>query len=317
MNSLLIDRWGRPVNSLRISITNACNYNCFFCHREGHDVNGNEMTPQEIGRLIRLLSSLGIRTVKITGGEPLIRKDAEDIVREIKNAGIEEVSMVTNGWFLPERACPLKEAGLSRVNISIHSLRRDVYRKITGVDGLDRALKAVDKAIECELMPVKIDFTVLKGYNEDELWNMIDYVSSKGIRLQIIELLPTDPSLNKYYYSLEKFEEDLSKIAIRKEIRDLHGRPIYYLDSGATVEIVRGTINPYFCMKCTRLRVTADGYFKTCLRKDNDLVDFLSIMRSGGSDEDLIEAFKMAVRLREPFIKPLGLKPKYDDIQEV
>ncbi len=317
MNRLLIDRWGRPVNSLRISITNACNYNCFFCHREGHNANGSEMTPQEIGRLVRLLSDLGIRTVKITGGEPLIRKDTEDIIREIKNAGIEEVSMVTNGWFLSKRACSLKEAGLSRVNISIHSLRRDVYRKITGVDGLDRALKAVDRAIECKLMPVKIDFTVLKGYNENELWDMVDYVSSKGIRLQVIELLPVDPSLIKYYCSLKEFEEKLSKIAVRKEIRELHGRPIYHLGNGATVEIVRGTINPYFCMKCTRLRVTADGYFKTCLRKDNDLVDFLSIMKSGGSDKDLVEAFKRAVRLREPFNKLPGLKPKYGDIQEV
>ncbi len=313
---MLVDRWGRPVTSLRISVTNACNYNCFFCHREGHDVNGSEMTPQEIGRLVRLLSGLGIRTVKITGGEPLIREDTEAIVRMIKNSGIEEISMVTNGWFLPERACSLKEAGLSRVNISIHSLRRDIYRKITGVDGLDRALKAVDKAIECDLMPVKIDFTVLKGYNEDELWDMIDYVSSKGIKLQAIELLPMDPSLVKYYYSLKKFEEELSKIAIRKEIRELHGRPIYHLRNGAIVEVVRGTINPYFCMKCTRLRITADGYFKTCLRKNDDLVDFLRIMRSGGSDEDLIEAFKRAVRLREPFHKLPGVKPIYGDIQE-
>ncbi len=317
MNSLLVDRWGRPVNSLRISITNACNYNCFFCHREGHDVNGSEMTHQEIGRLVRLLSGLGIKYVKITGGEPLIRRDVEDIIREIRDSKVEEISMVTNGWFLTERACSLKEAGLSRVNISIHSLKRDVYRRITGVDGLDRALRSVDKSIECGLTPVKIDFTVLKGYNENELWDMIDYTSNKGIKLQIIELLPIDPSLIKYYYSLKGFEEELSKRAVRKEVRDLQSRPIYHLGNGATVEIVRGTVNPYFCMKCTRLRVTADGYFKTCLRKDDDLVDFLSIMRSGGSDEDLIEAFKEAVRIREPFHKLPGLRPRYDDVQVI
>ena len=314
---MLVDRWGRPVTDLRISVTNACNYNCFFCHREGHKVEGGEMTPQEIGRLVRILSGQGIRTVKLTGGEPLIRRDVEDIIREIRAAGVEEISIVTNGWFLPERACSLKEAGLDRVNISIHSLKKDVYKRITGVDGLERALKAVDRALECGLTTVKVNFTVIRGYNEGELWDMVNFASRKGIRLQLIELLYIDPPMARYYYDLREFERELEKIAIRKEIRKLHGRPLYHLESGAVVEIVRGTVNPHFCMRCTRIRVTADGYFKTCIRRKDDLVNFIDLMRSNAPDEEILEAFKQAVRIREPFHKPLGLKPKYDDIQEI
>ncbi len=314
---MLLDRWGRPVTNLRISVTNACNYECFFCHKEGHEIEGGEMTPSEITRLVRLLVRHGIRTVKITGGEPLIRRDLEEIVRGIREAGVEEISLVTNGWFLPERACSLKEAGLDRVNISLHSLRRDVYEKITGVDGLDRALKAVDTALECGLTPVKVNVTVLKGYNDNELWDLVKYASSKRIRIQFIELLDMDPGLRRYYYSLDRFEEELEKVALRKEIRELHGRPLYYLDGGAVVEIVKGTGNPFFCMRCNRIRVTSDGFFKTCIRREDNLVDFLSIMRNGGSDEELLEAFKRAVRLREPFHKPPKASPKYDDIVEL
>lgn len=314
---MLVDRWGRPVTNLRISVTNACNYSCFFCHREGHEINGGEMNPEEIGRLVRLLVRKGVKTVKITGGEPLTRKDLEEIIQRIKEAGVEEISMVTNGWFLSDRACSLKEAGLDRVNISLHSLRREVYRKITGVDGLDRALKAVDSALNCGLTPVKINVTALKGYNDNELWDLVNYASSKGARIQFIELLDTDPQLSPYYYKLDSFEKDLERMAVRKEVRDLHGRPLYYLGSGTIVELVKGTGNPFFCMKCTRIRVTADGFFKTCINREDNLVNFLSILRSGGTDEELLEAFKQAIRLREPFHKLPGAKPKYDDIQEV
>lgn len=313
---MLIDRWGRPVTNLRISVTNACNYNCFFCHREGHEIDGGEMAPQEIERLVSLLVKEGVKTVKITGGEPLIRRDLEEIVRRIKEAGIEEVSMVTNGWFLSDRACPLKEAGLDRVNISLHSLRREVYKRITGVDGLDRALKAVDSALNCGLTPVKINVTALKGYNDDELWDLLKYASSKGVRIQFIELLDVDPKLRPYHYSLDKFEKELERLAVRKEVRDLHGRPLYHLEDGTIVELVKGTGNPSFCLKCIRMRVTADGFFKTCIMREDTLVDFLSIMRNGGTDEELLEAFKQAVRLREPFHKFPGAKPKYEDIQE-
>jgi cyclic pyranopterin phosphate synthase len=309
----LIDRWGRPVTDLRISVTNSCNYNCFFCHREGHYVRGEEMRPEEIGRLMKILSKHGVKRVKLTGGEPLMRRDLEGIVSELKSSGAEEVSLVTNGYFLVERARDLREAGLDRINISLHSLKRDVYERITGVDGLERVIKGIDEALLWGLKPIKLNFTALKGINEGELWDIVEFGRRKGLKVQLIELL--DQS-SEYYFSLDDFERELDEIALRKEIRDFQNRPIFELD-GVTVEIVKGSGNPSLCMGCTRLRVTAEGFFKTCISREDTLVDFISVMRSGGSDEEIFERFKESVRLREPLHKLPGSSPKYEDVLEV
>lgn len=314
---MLIDRWGRPVTELRISVTNSCNYSCFFCHREGHYSSVGEVLPEEFGRLVRILSKHGVKRVKLTGGEPLMRKDLEEVVREIKSADIEEVSLVTNGFFLKERADSLKEAGLDRVNVSLHSLKRDVYVKITGVDGLDRVIEGIDEALRRGLTPVKINFTVLRGINEWELWDMVDFARSRGLRIQFIELLERDPSLTDYHHSLEEFERELERICVRKEVRELHRRPIFHLDDGTIVELVRGSGDPIFCMNCVRARVTHDGFFKPCIAREDNLVDFLSVMRRGGSDEEILDRFKQFLRVREPYYKLPGSSPKYDDILEV
>ncbi len=314
---MLIDRWGRPVTDLRISVTNSCNYSCFFCHREGHYLSGSEMLPEEFGRLVRILSKHGVRRVKLTGGEPLMRADLEDVIREIRSSGVEEVSLVTNGFFLRERARSLKEAGLDRVNVSIHSLKRDVYTRITGVDGLDRVTEGIDEALRWGLAPLKINFTVLGGINEGELWDMVEFARKRGLRVQFIELLGRDPSLKAYYYSLEEFERELERISVSKEIRELHKRPIFHLDDGTIVELVRGSGDPIFCMNCVRARVTHDGFFKPCIAREDNLVDFLSVIRRGGSDEEILERFKQFLRIREPYYKLPGSSPKYDDILEV
>lgn len=313
---MLIDRWGRPVTELRISVTNTCNYSCFFCHREGHSGGSEKMTPSEFGRLVRVLSEQGVRKVKLTGGEPLMRSDLEDVVREVKLAGIEEISLVTNGFFLKGRACSLKEAGLDRVNISLHSLRREVYERITGVDGLDRALAGLEEALSCGITPIKLNFTVLKGINESELWEVVRFASERGLRVQFIELLESDPQLSAYHYSLEDFQSELERIAVRKEVRELHNRPIYHLDDGTVIELVRGSFDPAFCMKCTRARITHDGFFKPCIARDDNLVEFLSILRRGGSNEEILEKFKEFMRIREPYHKFPGSSPLYDDIVE-
>ncbi len=303
---MLRDRWGRPVNNLRISVTPECNYSCFFCHREGYRPTDRTMTPEEIGRIVRILVKHDVKTVKITGGEPLLRKDIVEVVRSIKMAGAEEVSMVTNGYWLPELAKDLKRAGLDRVNISVHSIDRDVYEFITGVDGLERGIEAIKAAKEAGLEPVKVDMVVLRGVNSDNLWEVIRFFSKLGVQLQLIELLYTDKRLfDRYYYSLEGLERELRSRAVKVERRELHGRLRYHLPEGGVVEVVRNVNNASFCMNCTRIRITHDGYFKTCLLRDDDKVDFLSAMRRGASDEELEEIFKRVVMLREPFYKPV------------
>ncbi|MEM1520488.1 MAG: GTP 3',8-cyclase MoaA [Candidatus Korarchaeum sp.] len=313
---MLMDRWGRPVTELRISVTKSCNYSCFFCHREGHCSGGDEMRPEEFGRLLRVLSKHGIRRVKLTGGEPLMREDLEDVIREIRSSGVDEVSLVTNGFFLRERAKSLREAGLDRVNVSIHSLRRDVYIRITGVDGLERAIEGIDEALRWGIAPVKVNFTVIRGINEGELWDVVEFARRRGLRVQFIEVLERNPSLADYHYPLEEFERELERVSVRRDFRELHNRPLFYLEDGTMVELVRGGGDPLFCMRCTRARVTHDGFFKPCIYREDNLVDFLTLMRSGGSDEEILERFKQFLRVREPYHKLPGSSPKYGDVVE-
>lgn len=304
----LYDRFGRPVTNLRISLTQECNFRCFFCHREGQRfLAKNEMTPEEIERIVRIASRLGIRKVKLTGGEPTVREDILEIVRRIKPYVI-DLSMTTNGSRLKELAEPLARAGLDRVNVSLHSLKPDVYKRITGVDMLETVLEGIEEAVK-HLSPVKLNMTVMKGLNDDEIWDMIDFSAKTGTILQLIELeapreMTETAFFRKYFYPLRPVEKELEKRAVEIRERTMHRRRKYFIptDYGiAEVEVVRAMHNTVFCANCTRLRVTSDGKFKTCLLRNDDLIDFLSAIRNGASDAELVDIFKRAVLEREPY----------------
>ena len=306
----LYDRFGRPVTNLRISLTQDCNYACFFCHREGQHFNARlELTPAEIERLVRIASRLGIKKVKLTGGEPTVRGDIIEIVRRIKPY-LRDLSMTTNGSRLKELARPLAEAGLDRVNVSLHSLRPEIYKKITGVDMLDVVLEGIEEAVKY-LSPVKLNMTVMKGLNDDEIWEMVDFAAKTGAILQLIELeAPREFTetrfFRKYFYPLKPVEKKLEEMAVEIRERRMHRRRKYFIptDYGiAEVEVVRAMHNTVFCANCTRLRVTSDGKFKTCLLRKNDLIDFATAMRNGASDEELAEILRQAVLMREPYWK--------------
>ncbi|WP_199920126.1 GTP 3',8-cyclase MoaA [Thermococcus piezophilus] len=307
---MLFDRFGRPVTNLRISLTKDCNFRCFFCHREGQHFNARlELTPAEIERLVRIASHLGIKKVKLTGGEPTVRDDILEIVRRIKPY-VADLSMTTNGSRLKELSKPLAEAGLDRVNVSLHSLRPEVYKRITGVDMLDTVLEGIDEAVKY-LSPVKLNMTVMKGLNDGEIWDMIEFAAKTGVILQLIELeAPKEMTqtnfFRKYFFPLKPVEQKLEEMAIETKERQMHRRKKYFIptDHGiAEVEVVRSMHNTMFCANCTRLRVTSNGKFKTCLLRKNDLIDFATALRNGASDEELIEIFKKAIRLREPYWK--------------
>ncbi|NJE50010.1 GTP 3',8-cyclase MoaA [Thermococcus sp. 9N3] len=304
----LYDRFGRPVTNLRISLTQECNFRCFFCHREGQRfLAKNEMTPEEIERLVRIASRLGIRKVKLTGGEPTVREDIIEIVRRIKPY-VKDLSMTTNGSRLKELAEPLAKAGLDRVNVSLHSLKPDVYKRITGVDMLETVLEGIEEAVKY-LSPVKLNMTVMKGLNDGEIWDMIDFSAKTGAILQLIELeapreMTETAFFRKYFYPLRPVEKELEKRAVEIRERRMHRRKKYFIptDYGiAEVEVVRAMHNTVFCANCTRLRVTSDGKFKTCLLRNDDLIDFLSAMRNGASDAELVDIFRKAVLKREPY----------------
>ncbi|USS39943.1 GTP 3',8-cyclase MoaA [Thermococcus aggregans] len=306
---VLVDRFGRPVTNLRISLTSECNLKCFYCHREGQDFSFREMTPEEIERIVRIASKLGIKKVKLTGGEPTIRKDIVEIVRRIRPY-VEDLSMTTNGTTMKTLAEPLKEAGLDRVNISLDTLDRKKYKEITGFDVLPQVLEGIEKAIKL-FHPVKLNMVVMRGLNDDEIWDMINYAAQKKAILQLIEIeVPREMEnswfFKKYFYPLKPLEEKFEELAVEIRERKMHRRRKYFIPTEygiAEVEVVRSMHNTVFCANCNRIRLTSTGHLKTCLLRKNDLIDIVTPIRNNASDEELIEIFKKAVLMREPYWK--------------
>jgi len=319
-NGVLVDRWGRPVTSVRISLNSSerCNYRCIFCHNEGiYNDPEDLMTPEEIERIVRILYRFGIDSVKLTGGEPMLRKDIIEIIRRIKNIGIKEISMTTNGTRFAQLAGELKKAGLDRVNISVHSLRPSTYEFITGVNKFNEMINAINAALEHQILPLKLNVVIMKNVNDNEINDMIQFtaqLNKKGETiLQLIELVAegaaaNSPFFKKYYYNLSEIEKEIAKQAVKVERRKLHNRMKYYLSNGAIIEFVKPMHNSEFCMGNNRIRITYDGKFKPCLLRQDNHVDFIKAMRNGATDRELEEIFKNAVRLREPFFKP-GIGP--------
>jgi len=263
------------------------------------------MSAEEIGKIVEIAAEFGVKRVKLTGGEPLLRQDIADVVEAVARAPIEEVSMSTNGTLLADAAYELADAGLARVNISLDTLDPDTYAFITGKHLLADVLSGLDAALDAGLAPVKLNMVVLSGLNEDEIERMIDYISRKGAILQLIELLEMPDggqNFNRYYLDLSDVERLLSERATAVQTRQsMHARKKYILPEGE-VEVVRSMHNSEFCMHCTRLRLTPDGYLKTCLMSNDGLVDVLSHVREGTIDRART-AFKEAVMLREPYFK--------------
>jgi GTP 3',8-cyclase len=264
------------------------------------------MSLEEIVRIARTAVGLGIARIKLTGGEPLMRKDVCDVVKGIADIPfLKDLSMTTNGLLLDDLAKPLCEAGLKRVNISLATLNPETYYRLTG-GKLENALAGVKAAIEAGFSPVKLNMVVLKGVNVNDIPDMIDFAGDLGVILQLIELDPVNVSreyFSRHHRLLDQQEEILRQRAVRIETRRLmHNRLIYHLPN-VTVEVVHPTENSDFCMHCTRLRVTSDGKLKPCLMRNDNLIDILTPIKNGASDEELKKLFEQANNLREPFNK--------------
>lgn len=303
---VLLDHYGRPLLNLRIALTKPCNLHCSYCHGEGEYKNAvkAEMTAQEIIRIAKIAVKLGVSRIKLTGGEPLMRKDILQIVRGIAEIpGLEELSMTTNGTLLAPIAKDLRANGLKRVNISLPTINRDTYCKLTG-GRLEDALKGVEAAVEAELNPVKLNMLVLQGVNDSQVNDMIDFARQTGAILQLIELEPINISMEYYkahHKPLEDYEEMLRQRALYVESRRyMQNRRVYRLP-GVSVEVVHPIENTEFCRYCTRMRVTSDGKLKPCLMRNDNLVDILTPMRNGASERELMEIFKLANEMRQPY----------------
>ena len=299
----LTDPYGRSVNSLRISVTQRCDLNCFFCHREGESNPHGEMTPEEIEALVSTAAELGVSKIKLTGGEPLLREDIVEIVRRI-SPHVLEVSMTTNALHLVERAGELREAGLRRVNVSLHSACPEVFEEITGLDVLPEVEEGIRAALEAGLKPVKLNMVVMRDVNDDEVPRMIEFARNLGVTLQLIEYQPLERGVEgweRYHYDLRPLEDELEGLSERIVEREMHRRRQYHLREGGIVEVVRPIHNSHFCAFCTRLRLTSDGHLKPCLMRDDNHVEAVSLLRKGAGREALVAAFKEAVSNRKPY----------------
>ncbi|HII91527.1 MAG TPA: GTP 3',8-cyclase MoaA [Methanosarcina sp.] len=305
---ILEDSYGRRVTGLRISITDRCNLSCMYCHNEGADCCargpvGNEMKPELICGIVREAAKFGVNKIKFSGGEPLFRKDFEEILSCLPP--LKEVSATTNGILLEKRARTLKAAGLDRVNVSLDSLVPEKYERITGASSgsLEKVIRGINSAVEAGLTPVKLNMVLLKGINDDEIDSMMEFVRHyKGmVILQLIELMDIDPRLSKYMIDSKALEKSLAERASEIKVRHLHHRRKYIID-GVEVEFVRPMDNSEFCAYCSRLRVTADGKFKPCLLVNDNLVDIMGAKNS----EKIEELLKLAVSRRKPYCMPVS-----------
>jgi GTP 3',8-cyclase len=288
----LKDSFNRPVSNLRVSLTPKCNLSCIYCHREGENLPGVPLSGAEIAEVLRVAAGFGIRSVKFTGGEPMLRPDLIEIIKSVPE-GMES-SITTNGTLLAGLAADLRQAGLRRVNVSIDSLDPATYKKIAGTDRLADVLEGIDAAIATGLTPVKLNMVVLKGINDHEIDDFLAYVrGNRDLVLQLIELMNFNDC--DHHGDLNGLENSLASRSKQIVTRRMHHRKKYCLD-GAEVEVVRPLHNTEFCAYCNRLRLTSDGKLKPCLLRTDNHVDI-----RGKSGKELEDLFVEAVNRREPF----------------
>ena len=322
---MLRDRKGRIARKLRVSVTDRCNFACLFC-MPGEDKiswipKEDILSFAEIERMVRVLASLGIQKVRITGGEPLLRRDLEELVHGLTSIdGIRSVDMTTNGWHLERKAEALRRAGLRGVTVSLHSLRSDRFAKISGVDALPKVLRGIDRALDAGLKPVKINSVAIRGYNDDEILNLIEYARERRISIRFIEFMPLD-GLGMWSYDRVVPGKEIVDTVSQVYPLEAQGRGINETSSVWRFKDGRGDlglITPMsepFCDDCDRIRLTADGKLLSCLF-DIDYHDLRHIVRNGGTEEELGDTILKAVWKKPegvgymPWIKDGWAKPR-------
>ncbi len=302
------DRYERPTLSLRISITGRCNVNCVYCHHDGILPQKSEMTPDEIYQICKLAKMIGIEKIRLSGGEPLIRKDIVEITEKIASLDFKDISITTNGILLEKYVEELVKAGLNRINVSLDTLDYDLYKYITKSNKLEDVKKGILAASKSGINPVKINMVVMKDLNHNEIDEMFEFCKENNIILQLIELLKTESCddtdfINKHHYNINELEEELENKADTVKTREfMQDRKKYYIDNGE-IEIVKPMDNTKFCKNCTRLRITPNGKIKPCLLKNDNLVDIITPIRENKTLEELKEIFLYAINKREPYYK--------------
>ncbi len=305
----LVDAFGRTADDLRVSITDRCNLRCTYCMpAEGMDwlPKDDLLSFEEIRRLVGVLVSEGVRTVRLTGGEPLVRQDVATLVAMLREVGDAQgvrldLSLTTNGLTLAAHAQQLVEAGLDRVNVSCDSLQRHRYREMTRRDGLDATLAGLRAADAAGLTPVKLNVVVIRGTNDDELRDFAELARDTGYEVRFIEYMPLDEDGAWRREDVVPSDEVLERIAAVHDLTDARQEPgpepatTYRFADGAPGSIgVIPSVTAPFCDTCNRIRLTADGAFRTCLFALEE-TDLRSPLREGATDAEIVALVRDAV----------------------
>ena len=327
-DNLLVDSHGRVLRDLRISITDRCNFRCLYCLPEteaahnfyrGRWANLPDSTPiiqqwvprskilsfEEIERVVRIAVDLGIQKIRLTGGEPLLRNNVEDLVARISQIpAIQDLAMTTNGFLFPEKARKLRDAGLRRISFSLDSLDAANFKKITGRDGLEEVLTSIKLARDLGFSPVKVNAVVIRDINDHEIVSLAEFAREHDLSFRFIEFMPLDSArawLKEMVVSgrevLERLRERFTLKPVRSENPSETATRWAFEDGRGEIGIIAPVSEP-FCGHCNRIRMTADGKIRTCLFSVIEH-DLRSLLRNGRSDEEITQWLKEVVWQKE------------------
>lgn len=308
----LVDTFGRQVDYVRISVTDRCDFRCVYCMSEDMTFlpRAKILTLEEIAQISSAFVELGVEKIRITGGEPLVRRDVEKLIGEIgKLDGLRELNITTNGSQLPRLSKALREGGVNRLNISLDSLDPDLFRRITRTGELEQVLEGIDVARRTGFEKIKINAVILKNRNHHEVIPLVDYASERGLDISFIEEMPLgtidDHDRAEAYYSSDEIRRDLSEKYTLLPSTEVTGGPSRYFNISQTGTKV-GFISPHshnFCDTCNRVRLTAEGRLLLCLGQEHS-VDLRRIVRSYPGDKE---------RLKQTIRESMAIKPKGHD----
>jgi cyclic pyranopterin phosphate synthase len=303
----LFDKFGRQISDLRISVTDRCNFRCVYCRSadpENYREHDEILSWPELERLGRIFVGVGIRKVRITGGEPLVRPGVERYIAYLKTLGVADLSMTTNGHLLAERCDALLDAGLHRINISLDSLDPLKFEKITRTRSYDTVMAGIDAAQATRFAPVKVNAVLVRGFNEDEVEAFAAFARERGLIMRFIEFMPLDADRHWSRELMVPAAEVYQRIHAQWRLQEIpHEKSEtarkYRFADGAPGEI--GLIAPVtqaFCGHCSRIRLTADGKLRTCLFSKEDR-DLRALLRTNVSDDAIVEWIRGVVNEKE------------------
>lgn len=319
MEKVLKDSYGRQIRDLRISVTDRCNFRCFYCLPNGEPPLARKetiLTFEEIEYISEIFVSLGIEKIRLTGGEPILRKGLVELVAKlselknpqsaIQNPKLKDLALTTNGFDFPKHAANLKNAGLDRVTISLDSLKADKFQEITGVNKLNEVLAAIESAKENGFQPIKINAVIIRDCNDDELVDFAQFARQNELSFRFIEFMPLDSGHDWKREQVVSGKEIFQKINARFPLKlkeTSRGNETawkYGFADGAKGEIgIIAPVTEMFCGQCSRIRLTADGQIRTCLfsTTEHNLRD---VVRSGANRNEIVEFIEDVVFKKEP-----------------